>query len=114
MHSAPYRVKVGLATCGIASGAAKVYSALEQALQGTDVRLERTGCIGMCYCEPLVEVIAPGGESYMYGKVTPEDVPRLVEEHLKQGKPVRELLIMGEGRGNRRLQLSAGAASHPA
>ncbi|HPZ64295.1 MAG TPA: NADH-quinone oxidoreductase subunit NuoF [Bacillota bacterium] len=97
MHSAPYRVKVGLATGGIASGAAKVYSALEQALQGTDVRLERTGCIGMCYCEPLVEVIAPGGESYMYGKVTPEDVPRLVEEHLKQGKPVRELLIMGEG-----------------
>ena len=43
------------------------------------------------------KVIAPGGEATCCGKVTPEDVPRLVEEHLKQGKPVRELLIMGEG-----------------
>ncbi len=92
-----YRVKVGLATCGIASGAAKVYDALQEELKDTGVPLERTGCIGMCYIEPLVEVIEEGGRSYLYGKVDPAAARRIVEEHLRQGRPVKDLLILGEG-----------------
>ncbi|HHX76947.1 MAG TPA: NADH-quinone oxidoreductase subunit NuoF [Firmicutes bacterium] len=98
MPEKEYRVKVGLATCSIASGAAKVYDALAAALTGMEsVSLERTGCIGMCYNEPLVEIIDNTGKSYLYGKISPEDATRLVEEHIKRGKPLPEFMILGEG-----------------
>lgn len=97
MPEPEYQVKVGLATCGIAGGAAKVYASLQEALKGSAVSLERTGCIGMCYNEPLVEVLEAGGKRYLYGKLTPPDALRIVEEHLKQGRPVIDLLILGEG-----------------
>ncbi len=92
-----YRLKVGLATCGIAGGAAKVYRALEEKLEGSSIPLERTGCIGMCYNEPLVEVIEADGQSYLYGNLEPEDSTRIVEQHIGEGKPVTELLVLGRG-----------------
>jgi NADH-quinone oxidoreductase subunit F len=95
MHDSKYRVKVGLATCGIAGGAAKVYQVLKDNLQGSGIEVERTGCIGMCYNEPLVEVIEEGGSSYLYGNLAPEDGLRIVEEHIRQGKPITELLVLG-------------------
>ncbi len=97
MPDSKYRVKVGLATCAIAGGAAKVYTALQEALQDSGVPLERTGCIGMCYNEPLVEVIEEGGQRYLYGRLTPADALRIVEEHIGQGRPLREFLILGAG-----------------
>jgi NADH-quinone oxidoreductase subunit F len=51
----------------------------------------------MCYNEPLVEVLEAGGKRYLYGKLTPDDALRIVEEHLKQGRPVIDLLLLGEG-----------------
>ena len=92
-----YRLKVGLATCGIAGGAAKIYRALEEKLEGSNIPLERTGCIGMCYNEPLVEVIEADGQSYLYGNLEPEDSTRIVEQHIGEGKPVTELLVLGQG-----------------
>ena len=53
------KVLVGLASCGIAAGANKVYNKL-LALQESDkldIEIKKTGCIGMCYREPLVEII---------------------------------------------------------
>jgi NADH-quinone oxidoreductase subunit F len=52
------RILVGMGTCGLSAGAQKVYDRLEElACEDPDlVQLSRTGCIGMCYREPLVEV----------------------------------------------------------
>ncbi len=51
------RIVVGRGSCGIAAGAGKVYSALESILQDrTDVQLGSTGCIGMCFLEPIVDL----------------------------------------------------------
>ena len=50
------RVTVGKGSCGIAAGAAEVYNLLEQGLVGSDCTLAVTGCIGMCYLEPIVNV----------------------------------------------------------
>jgi NADH-quinone oxidoreductase subunit F len=88
------RVTVGLSTCGIAAGAEDTYRALETTLAGlADApELLRTGCVGMCYQEPLVEISNGDGERYLYGHISPDKVGRLVDEHLGQGAPVADWL----------------------
>ena len=50
-------IKVGQGSCGISAGAGKVYTALEQILNNNpEVQLSVTGCIGMCYLEPIVDI----------------------------------------------------------
>jgi len=97
LNSPQYEVKIGLTTCGIAAGSAKTYLALQEALQSAsieDIQPQRTGCIGMCYNEPLVEVVSPEGESYLYGKVSPEDARHIVAEHIVKGIPLDDLLVL--------------------
>ncbi|MDW7739876.1 MAG: NADH-quinone oxidoreductase subunit NuoF [Bacillota bacterium] len=96
MQDDKYRIKVGLATCGIASGAAKVYQVMQERLKDSKLKVERTGCLGMCYNEPLVEVIEAGGQSYLYGNLEPKDGLRIIDEHIGHGKPVVELLVLGQ------------------
>ena len=48
------RIVVGEGSCGLAAGAGKVHAAL--AKLGSDVGI--TGCIGMCYLEPVVDLYA--------------------------------------------------------
>jgi NADH-quinone oxidoreductase subunit F len=89
-------VKVGLASCGIAAGGQKVYDALKAQLNDhslKNVELRRTGCMGMCYSEVLVEVFPPQGRRVFYRNVTPEQVQRIVEEHIIGGEPVAEWVI---------------------
>ncbi len=50
------RIVVGEGSCGIAAGAAKVYSAIESLIAGSGISLKITGCIGMCYLEPIVDI----------------------------------------------------------
>ena len=90
------RVVVGMATCGIAAGARPVLQAFteEAAARGlTNVTISQTGCIGICQYEPVVEIFEDGKEKTTYVKMTPEKAKRVVEEHLKGGKPVSEYLI---------------------
>ena len=93
-----WQVKVGLASCGIASGGRKVYQALQSQLgdKGLDVELKQTACIGMCYNEPMIEVSSPEKGRTFYGKVTPDKIHRIVNEHLIGGDPVVELAIPEE------------------
>ena len=48
------KIVVGEGSCGIAAGAAKVYSAIEKLIGLTGSTLTVTGCIGMCFLEPIV------------------------------------------------------------
>ena len=51
------RVVVGQGSCGIAAGAGKVYNALASLRANpSDYSLETTGCIGMCFLEPIVDL----------------------------------------------------------
>lgn len=88
------KILVGLGTCGIAAGAQETYNALARKLEsGVSFDLGKTGCIGMCYREPLVELRFESGARFQYGGVTPERVERIIDEHLGQGKPVAEWLV---------------------
>lgn len=89
-------LKVGLASCGIAAGGQKVYDTLSAELHNSglkNVELKQTGCMGMCYSEVLVEVSSPAGGHVFYRNVTPDQVQRIVEEHLIGCKPVAEWVI---------------------
>ena len=91
-----WAVRVGLASCGLAAGGQKVYDALSAQLNAhglRNVELKRTGCMGLCYREVLVELAPPQGKRIFYKNVTPEQVQRIVEEHLIGGQPVAELVI---------------------
>ena len=73
-------IKVGQGSCGISAGAGKVYDALQSALaeQKIDANLSVTGCIGMCFLEPIVDVYADGSLTRLV-RVTPKDVPAIAD-----------------------------------
>jgi len=90
------QIIVGMGTCGIAAGAREVMTAIldeiaKRKLQ--DVTVRQTGCIGMCEKEVLVDVVRPGEPRITYGKVTPAAVPRIVGEHVVNGRIVEELVV---------------------
>jgi NADH-quinone oxidoreductase subunit F len=88
-------LRVGLATCGVAAGAERVYDALRQevAAAGLTLPVKRVGCVGMCYAEPLVEVVDSAGALDRYGHVTPEDAPRIVRERIMAGRAIEGLEV---------------------
>ena len=81
------RVVVGMATCGIASGARPVLTALSDAVQEQNLSekicVTQTGCIGLCQYEPIVEVMEPGKEKVTYVKMTPEKALEVLRLHLQ-------------------------------
>jgi len=83
------RVVVGMATCGIASGARPVLTTLSNLVQEkklTDrIAVTQTGCIGLCQYEPIVEVMEPGKPKVTYIKMNPEKAAEVVERHLIGG-----------------------------
>ncbi len=72
------RIAVGEGSCGIAAGAAKVYSALE-AVIGTSAELTVTGCIGMCFLEPIVDIYDGKTLLKRLVKVQPADAQKIID-----------------------------------
>lgn len=90
------RVVVGMATCGIAAGARPVMLKFLEELQKRGLKhvtVSQTGCIGMCRLEPMVDVIVPGKDKVTYVKLNPDMVPRIVAEHIVNGRVVDEYTI---------------------
>ena len=74
------RIVVGQGSCGLAAGAGAVYSALESKLTSeVNASLGITGCVGICYLEPIVDVYAEDGKLYRCVKVTPEHAELIVK-----------------------------------
>lgn len=89
------KVILGMGTCGIAAGAKDIMAALlaEVEAQGLKVDIVKTGCIGMCEQEPLLDVELVGQDRVTYGKVTVELVGRIVAEHIKNGRIVEDAAL---------------------
>lgn len=89
------RIIVGMGTCGIAAGAREVMHAILQELETRKIEahVETVGCVGMCAKEPLVDIEQAGKSRVRYANVSPEGVPRLIEEHLIQGRVIQEWAI---------------------
>ena len=93
------RVVVGMATCGIASGARPVLNMLVNEVRAREldrITVTQTGCIGLCQYEPIVEVFEPGKEKVTYVKVNEEKALEILEEHLIKGNVVEKYLLRME------------------
>ncbi len=100
-HIEKPRILVGTATCGRAAGATAVLETIDKELsrQGIQAKVTQVGCIGLCYAEPIIDIIKPNRPRICYGNVTPELVPRLVEDYIVNDNPCPDLALgtVGEG-----------------
>ncbi|HEY5652878.1 MAG TPA: NADH-quinone oxidoreductase subunit NuoF, partial [Pontiella sp.] len=87
------RIIVGTGSCGIAAGALKTLNAFKESLEihGLTAEISQTGCMGLCFSEPTVEVALPGEQSTIYGNVDEKAALQIVKEHLINKTPVADL-----------------------
>ncbi len=109
------RVLLGYGSCGIASGANDVLCGLEESFSSTDFTVEKVGCNGLCFAEPIVEIITDNNESVLFGRlnklsaislaqslkngVIPQE-NRLTEDELKFIKGQTRIVLSGCGKIN--------------
>lgn len=91
------KVIVGLGSCGLAAGAGKVYDEIKRIREADrlDFELGKTSCVGMCFNEPLVEIIDETG-SYLYGKVDVKKVDEIIEKHIVKFSPIKEYVVKSD------------------
>ncbi len=84
-------IVVGMGTCGLSAGARVVFEKLEELADANpDIcRLTISGCIGMCYREPLVE-IRDGESRVFYGGVTTESAEKIFESHVLNDERIED------------------------
>ena len=77
-------IRVGTAMCGHAAGAFDVIEAIRSEVAGrnVDATVDEVGCLGLCYAEPLVDVMKPGESRLFFQNVSVADVPGIVESYL--------------------------------
>ena len=86
-------VLIGMGTCGIAAGAR---DSLDKLLQIVDekelanVKIVKVGCVGFCHMEPTIQVNIPGKEPVIYGKITEDQVEKLVDVVIINGELLEE------------------------
>ncbi len=91
------KVIVGLGSCGIAAGGNKVYNKIRDLknAENLDFILDKTSCVGMCYREPLVEIIDESG-AYLYGEIDEKKAVDIITQHVQNHNPVKELIVKSD------------------
>ena len=95
-------IRTHVLVCGgtgcTSSGSAKIREVLQREIDaaglGEEVKVVQTGCFGLCALGPVM-IIYPEGT--FYSRVTPEDVPEIVSEHLIKGRLVQRLVYNDTG-----------------
>jgi NADP-reducing hydrogenase subunit HndC len=77
-------IRVGMSTCGIAAGASEAFSVIHRMIdeKGLDVSLKKTGCNGLCFAEPIVEVHTPWSGPIVYRNVNKDIARSIMEQHI--------------------------------
>ena len=91
------RIVVGQGSCGLAAGAGAVYTALESKLTAdVNASLGITGCVGICYLEPIVDVYAPNGELHRCVQVKPEHAEIIVKAVAENNYELLSPIVISE------------------
>ncbi len=90
-------LRIGLGSCGIAAGGLQVLEALQGEIdaRGLQLAIEKSGCIGLCHHEPLLDLIENDGEVFTYGEVDAGRAVEILEAHLAGNGPLNEYLVSG-------------------
>ncbi len=93
---------VGCATCGRSAGAHEVLETLHKELQSQRIAasVRETGCLGLCYAEPLISVHKPGEPTIFYHNITPDKAKEIVKSYIVNDDPLvnQALATMGDER----------------
>ncbi len=89
MSPSAVEIRIGLGSCGVASGGEPVQAALvhEVLRSGASGVVKTVGCNGMCHREPMVEVVDADGGATLYGNVTPAVARRIARRHIRPRRP---------------------------
>ena len=88
------QIKVGMATCGIASGARETMNVFLEKIEKENLNavVTQTGCMGYCHAEPTVEVRKPGWDPIVFGNVNTQRAVEIVDKYIMQGALVDDIL----------------------
>ena len=90
------KITVHMGTCGIASGAREIMSALLKEMKKKDVKdviVTTSGCAGLCSKEPMVTVELKGAAPIKYVDLTPDKMREIFNTHVLGGKLVKEYAL---------------------
>jgi NADH:ubiquinone oxidoreductase subunit F (NADH-binding)/(2Fe-2S) ferredoxin len=87
-------IYIGTGTCGMVAGADKTIIAIEEYLQEKkiDAEIVKTGCIGMCINEPVMDVQLPGKQRISFAKVTDNKAAFILDHILNYSVPDENIL----------------------
>lgn len=82
------KIVVGQGSCGIAAGANKVYDKLADQIKSNnlDIELASTGCIGMCYLEPILDVFEDDGSKTTLVNMDEDKIDAFFQDIIKKQK----------------------------
>ncbi len=100
MQEGNIAIKVCMGTGGIAAGGPGVVSAFREEIQAAGINasvenncsVHNVGCRGFCARDVLVDVIIDG-EKTTYEYIKSDMVPKIVQEHIRQGRPVGDWVV---------------------
>ena len=86
-------VRIGTELNGQAAGALEVVDAMRSELdkRGIEAILDEVGTLGLSYAEPLVDVLKPGNARLLFSRVTPDDVPTIIDEYILGDRVPKDL-----------------------
>ena len=87
-------IYIGMGTCGLGAGAAKVLSAIRDhvAKIGLDADIVEVGCIGLCASEPIVDIQLPGRNRVSFMEASEENVAGILDAVLADRIPTDNLI----------------------
>jgi NADP-reducing hydrogenase subunit HndB len=91
-----YQIRISMGSCGIAAGANETLEAINQFIRENNLEGVQTkiiGCVGLCALEPVIQVVELGGQPVTYGKVIPDVVKRIFNEHIEKRLIVQEYVV---------------------
>ncbi len=93
LHPDRIKITVGMATCGLAAGADVIFDTLKQRLEqrGVDALLTKTGCLGACHQEPIVEVRWPNAAPVLFTKMTRPRARALIDSLARNTLPAADV-----------------------
>ena len=83
-----------MGTCGVSAGGEQIFNEMKRVITANhlDIELSETGCMGMCYEEPLIEV-QDDADNFLYAKMSVDKVGRLIDEHIVHDHPVDKWIV---------------------